>query len=338
MTTFNDRHLSGESRTSSAPDDLVERRYDYMLIGSSWDRRCLSLTETNISVGLTQLLLPENKGLSGLRDDHDERLLTYVSSVSDDFQVIEEPSEDVDTVFDRIELGIRDLRKTLNRPISILIDLSAMARYFTLGATSIALNDSTALHLDVLYSEGLYGDVIATSSVPATEYISAWDATAVPRLEGDWYPDQPRHFLVSVGFESTKLARLVERWDPDQVSILFPRPGIRPEYEASVSDANDPWMTQFEIDPKDVISASPVDAIGAWSTLTAATRLNSSQDNVYCLAAGSKPHALALTLYSLAREKPAVLYMRPTLHQEKDIKSNGNYWMYRLRDRTMIAD
>jgi len=67
-----------------------------------------------------------------------------------------------------------------------------------------------------------------------------------------------------------------------------------------------------------------------------AKQLDSNSDNVYCIAAGSKPHALALALYSLAREKPAVLYIRPTVHQETDVQSNGQFWLYRLRDRTVI--
>lgn len=268
MTEFNDSHLSGESRTSTNLDELLEQRYDYMLIGSSWDRRCITLAQANMSVGITQVLLPENRGQSGLRDTHDKRLVSYVSSISDEVEIIEERSEELEAVFKRIEDGITGLRKRVDRPLSVLVDLSAMARYFTLGAIAMALNDSVASHVDVFYSEARYGNVIATSTVPFEEYVSSWDTAAVPRLEGDWYPDQRRHFLISVGFEATKIARLVERWDPDDISILFPRPGLLPEYESHAASANQQWMKLYDISDNEVIQASPVDAVAAWSTVT----------------------------------------------------------------------
>src|SRR5664280_2516251 len=229
-STFSDRHLSGTSYRGSEIGELVEGTYDYLLMGSSWDRRCLSLTTTKLNVEKAQLFLPQNAGTSGLRRAHDAAISSFVRATGRNFDVIEEHSEDLSRVFQRIEDGVTGLRKELNRPIRMLIDLSAMARYFTLGAIALGLNDGIAEYVDVVYTEAIYGDVIGVSNLPVPEFVASWEATAVPRLEGDWYPDHLRHFLVSIGFEAAKIARLTERWDPDRVSVLFPSPGVLSEY------------------------------------------------------------------------------------------------------------
>lgn len=336
LTTFDDRHLSGTSARSDSVAEIIEDSYDYMLLGSSWDKRCLALTSAQPSVQLAQLVLPRNVGSSGLRQAHDKALSGFIMSAAERFELIEEHSEDVESVFGHVEQAIISLRKELDRPLRILIDLSSMTRYVTLAAVAMTLNDSVAEYVDVFYAEGVYGEVLGTSTVPVTEYRRSWEAVAVPRLEGDWFPTHQRHFVVSIGFEATQIARLVERWDPDRISILFPSPGLLPEYEPHTRSKNQGWMNQFDVGTESTILAAPCDAVTAWSAVSE-SMLDPMNDNLYCLLCGTKPHGLALALYALGRERPAVMYVRPTVHVEKDIAPNGVFWRYRLRDRTLIA-
>jgi hypothetical protein len=281
--------------------------------------------------------LPRNVGSGVLRGEHDAVLAEFIHEAAEMSEIVDEHSEDVERVFARVEDGIAGLRKQLDRPIRMLVDLSAMTRFVSLGAVAMALNDSIAEYVDVFYAEAFYGDVLGESRVPILDQRAAWEAVAVPRLEGDWYPSNLRHFLVSVGFEAAQVARLVERWDPDRISVLFPSPSVDAEYEAHTKSANRRWMAQCEVGTDATIYASGADAVAVWSVLSGSARIDPARDNMYCLLCGSKPQALALALYALARERPAVMYVRPTVHVEKEISASGYYWRYRLRDRTVIA-
>jgi hypothetical protein len=337
LTQFHDRHLSGRSTRSSQVSDLVAPMYDYILLGSSWDKRCLSLTTANIRGTLVQLFVPRNRGVGDLRQAHDDVLSAFAAAAGSSVDIVTGGSEELEDVFHQIEQGILDLRKDLDRPLRMLVDLSAMPRYFSLGALALGLDENVAESVDVFYAEGTYGQVVDRTLVEIPEYTASWEAVAVPRLEGDWYPSHQRHFVVSVGFEAAKVARLAERWDPDVISVLFPSPGIKPEYETEAGNNNAAWMAQFGVGESDRILAPPADAIAVWSLLSRSERIDSYRDNVYCLLCGTKPHALGMALYSLSRERPAVMYVRPTMHEQKDISPNGTYWCYSLTDRTVMG-
>lgn len=337
VSTFDDRHLSGISLRSTAVNQLITGQYDYALLGSSWDQRCVVVTDAEFATRVLQLFLPANRGSSGLRGNHDLLLSEFSSQVAAELDVVEGRSEDLDSIFEQIQAKILEVRKLLDRPIRMLVDLSAVPRYFTLGAIALGLNESVADQVHALYSEAIYGEVFSSVAVPVPEHTASWEAVAVPRLEGDWYPTHIRHLLISVGFEPSKAARLADRWDADQFTVLFPAPGVRPEYEKRATEANSGWMRQFGIGPDRIISASPTDAISVWSASSKSGLIDSRTENVYALLCGSKPQSLGVALYSLARERPAVMYVRPTVHREADIRSNGVSWLYKMRDRTVIS-
>jgi hypothetical protein len=336
VTVFDDRHLSGVSRRSDQLTGLLETSYDYLLLGSSWDERCLALTAAPLKIGVAQLFLPSNVGVTGLRAQHDSMISTFIKDAAGRVDLIQESSEKLEKVYGRIAEEIRGLRKELDRPLRVLIDLSAIARFYSLGALAIALNDNVAQFVDVFYAEALYGDVVGTPTAVTPQHHGAyWEAVAVPGLEGDWFPSNPRHFLVSVGFDAAPVPRLAERWDPDFVSVLYPRPGLTPEYESRTVAANGLWVDQLGVDT--AVDASAVDAVAVWAKLASAPGLDSTKDNLYALLCGSKPQALGLALFSLSKERPAVMYVRPTVHEEKRISPNGFYWNFRIHDRTLIA-
>ena len=335
-THYHDRHLSAESICTRDLAGALEARYDVIFLGSSWDSRCLTLEATQLQATRVVLFLPKNKGTSGRRAHHDARLTGWAAGVGE-LVVVEDDSEELARVHDALVRELDEVRKLADRPIRVLIDLSAMTRYFTLGLVANCLNDSVASLVDVVYAEGLYNDVPAAAAPPAMDTSALWDAVGIPMLEGDWFPTHGRHFLVSAGFEGSAVARLADRWDPDSVAVLLPIPGVEPEYDSRVRAANETWMRHVDVAGEDVWESPAADALAAWRLLAEAERLDAPGRNIYCLLNGSKPHALGLTLYALARGTPAVLYVRPTRHRERDITSTGDFWRYRLRDRTLIC-
>lgn len=336
VTVFNDRHLTGVAERATTMHALVDEAYDYVLIGSSWDERCVLIAETELRADLVQLFLPRNHGASGRRERHDQILSRFATEAAERIDVISEPSESLTAVLGQLEQGLLGIRKELDRPLRMLIDLSAMPRYFSLGVLALGLSENVASEVHVVYSEARYGEVVERSPVPVADFVSNWEAVAIPNLEGDWYPGQGRHFLVSVGFDGAMVSRIVDRWDPDEISVLFPAPGVDSEYEEYARERNEGWMRQMGIKGLQVIPASASNAIEAWRVLSEGGAVDAVNSNVYCLLAGSKPHSLALALFSLSRERPAVLYPRPTVHEEKRIVPKGVCWRFGVRDRTVL--
>jgi hypothetical protein len=335
-TEYHDRHLSAESVRTRELADALEATYDIVFLGSSWDARCLTLASTRITASRVVLFLPSNRGTSGRRGQHDSQLLQWAKTVGD-LVVVEDDSEELGRVHEALVSELNEVRKLADRSIRVLIDLSAMTRYFTLGLVACCLNDSVASYVDVVYAEGLYQQS-STGVMPSPLAASAlWDAVGIPMLEGDWFPTHGRHFLVSAGFEGNAVARLADRWDPDSITVMLPIPGLLPEYETRVRAANETWMRHVDVAPEDVWESPAADALATWKLLSESRTLDAPGRNIYCLLNGSKPHALAITLYAMARGTPAVLYVRPTRHDERNITSTGDIWRYRLRDRSLIG-
>lgn len=334
QSTFDDHHLSGESERGTTSDELLKGNYDYVLAGSSWDERSIVITGGSIRAETIQVIRPRNAGSSGRRADHDRQLAQWAAQSATKVLFVDGASEDVESSFSSVQEAVLQLRKELDRPLDILIDLSASVRYVTLGLVAMALNDGIASSVDVFYAEALYR---GETGVESEHEVESWEALAVPGLEGDWYPSRPRHFLVSAGFHAERAARLAERWDPNQVSVLLPRPALTEDYERRTTRANSAWMQRFNVTDEDSIDAPPTDAITTWSRLASSPMLNADSENIYCLLCGSKPHALALTLWALARQTPAVLYVKPDHHREQSVELTGNVWIYRLRDRTALT-
>lgn len=334
---FNDRHLSGEALCGSSADEILSEAYDYVLMGSSWDERSIALTNSKLRAGVIQVLRPSNRGHSGRRAEHDAAIESWATQASTEVDFIDGDSEDVESAFQAIQDRVLALRKELNRPINVLVDLSATVRYLTLGLVALALNDGVGEVVDVFYAEALYEGSPSDRPTEEESEHGTWDALAVPGLEGDWYPGRARHFLVSAGFHAERAARLAERWDPNRVSVLLPRPALTPEYEQRTFDANVPWMNRFDVAEEDSVEGPPTDAISTWRKLASAPILSPERENIYCLLCGSKPHALALTVWALARQTPAALYVKPTTHREQSVQLTGTVWVYRLWDRTLLS-
>jgi hypothetical protein len=335
-SSFDDRHLSGKSFLSESPQNLVSDSYDYILVGTSWDERSVVVTACEMTGKVVQVLRPENQGTSGRRAAHDAAIGEWAQRTGELVEYIDGASEDVDVALQRIQDRVQELRAELRRPVTILVDLSATVRYVTLGLVAFALNDEVAAKVDIFYAEADYVESEETVDATPSTAGNSWEAMAVPGLEGDWYPARSRHFLVSAGFHAQSAARLAERWDPNRVSVLLPRPALKPEYEVRTAEANASWMQRFRVDEDHQIEAPPADAINTWSKLADAPNLAPENENTYCLLCGTKPHSLALTLWALARQSPAVLYVRPTVHAEQSVRASGRVWLYRVWDRTLL--
>lgn len=214
--------------------------------------------------------------------------------------------------------------------------MSACPRYLSFGLMSQAIGAGIADEVSLVYAEGNYPEEKSEEDRHELFTAGGWDVLPVPGLEGEWDPDKKRFYLVSVGFEGSKTLRLVSREEPDEVSILFPEPGVKPEYAVRTGKRNEPLFRRFRIAADHIIRANAGDAIEAWSNLAQASIENPEDQNVYYVCCGTKSHSLALALRALVLRYPALLYIVPDRHRVVDITPLGIYWRFNIRDMSSL--
>jgi hypothetical protein len=150
-------------------------------------------------------------------------------------------------------------------------------------------------------------------------------------LRGAVNPAKRKAFIVSVGFEGVKTARVLSKEDPDRVSLIYPIPGVRPEYEALSLECNAATAEEYGVRENSILRVHAADAVGVWKAL--GTRaLDCAEEETYYLCCGTKPHALGMALRALCLKFPTVLYNVPETHTFVEVNPNGVFWRFDLRD------
>lgn len=329
--------LSGYSRKAIRPNELIGGQYDLALLSSSWDKRCLCVTgANNLWATNCGLLLFEMRDNLGLRDKHDKALKVFGDRISSSCRVFSGSSSRIRILWNQLYEYVVQAHAAAKRPLRLFIDLSTCPRYLSLGLACCTLASGMASHVSVFYAEGNYPEEATEESRYELFTEGGWDAIPVPSLEGEWTPNKRRAYVVSVGFEGSKTLRLISREEPDDVYILFPDPGVRPEYVVRAWKRNTTLLRQLRSVQDDVVRANAGDAIEAWKKLDQAHREHSEEQNVYYVCCGTKPHSLALALRATVLKYPAVLYIVPDRHKVVDVEPLGVFWQFDLQDMTSV--
>lgn len=334
-SSFRERHIRGASYESKDVNALVGDEFDYVLLSSSWDARCLAITSASaLRARVVNLLIFQNRGQSGRRDKHDAALQEFAARIGDEVKPVVAASEDLDEVWRQLSDDLDDLRKLLDRPLKVLVDLTTCPRFYSLALIARAFNERIATKISVLYSEAASYPPAPSDPSTAVDIFTTgrWETTAVPGLEGDWYPTKPDLYVVALGLEADKTALAVAQGEPSRVKAIVPRPGRIAGLDEEVVAANASWMALQSVTKADRVDASPLDAVAAWQQLSENNVCDADQYNAYMLLSGSKPLAVACGVHALARESPAVLYVKPARHVESDLQPSGISWRYDFED------
>ena len=311
--------------------------FDASLIVPSWDPRSteVAVSSHRTKVAVTPLL--KNRGVTGKRASHEDQLLSYLHSNADMVRTIEAESEDVESTFEAVYAAFQDAVKAFNRPIRVFIELSTCPRYLSLGVAAVLLRRGWAYEICFGYTAGEYGDAPASDPFHDIFTVGRWDTVAVPGLEGWHDPGKQRSYIVGVGFEGTKIYRLLSSADPDRVSVLFPDPGVLDVYVGRASEENSELLAQFVATESDIVRAGAADVVGSLAALERRGLERLGVENVFYLACGTKPQSLALALRAFYLEAPAVLYPVPQRHKETTVRALPMHWVYRVSDQSSIV-
>lgn len=326
------------SFVSNSISDINYQKYDMAIITSSWDPRCLNITELNLSNFPTSILiLFDDKDENGLREKHDRRLEEYLSERSEEIIKIGGLSTDVDNIFIKIYEKLVTKCVDHGRPLNILFDLSVCPRFISLSLLARGINLGLIKSIDFLYGECRYPDrksgMIGVTEVIFTE--GNWETKPVDHLLGQYEPGYRSMFTVSIGFEGNKTLRVVNSEDPDHVRLLVPDPGFTESYISRSLEANSELIKYADIGQEDMIKEHAGDAVGVWIKLDTDIKQGiaySSNHSYIC--AGSKPHSLGMALSALTNQGISLLYSLPKEHKYIDIIPTHKYWFYRVKSLT----
>jgi len=327
LTDFTYGHIHASSERFARPNDLTPEHYDLIIAAASWDARSSVITNLPITADHCVLIRPPNTPTNAGRIEN-ERYLERWLRVSCLEVVPLEYEDDLEAALAGLVVRVRTL---LQRPRSrVLIDMSACARFLSLGILWLIQHDGVAGTIDVLYAEGDHTSALDDGSYTDSEK-DGWSLESIPGYEGDWYPTRPTSVLISAGFDASRVSQILELNDVSRIGILFGIPGVLDTFEGEALARNKAWIDA--IGPHEKLNQPAGDAVAVWRELVQWGRY----DNIRALLGGPKAHSLGIALASITTGRFGLLYLRPEVRRPRSIKPLGPVWRYRLRDRSALA-
>ena len=339
-TEFRHANLRAVSAKCDIPSDATLGECDALVLVPSQQDRCCKILESGSSASELVLMLnsiqkPKNVSDDSFGAQNDRRLLTFAQSAKRVVNVPASRRADPQTL-GRLRSEITDLYRRLRRPLHVGIDLTCFQIYYCLGLVAYLLNNGIIGRMSLFYAEGRYPDKQGGQDGNELFTAGEWSAVAIPGLQNPWKPRRTRMYVVSVGFEGYKTLRLCERREPDRIVVLFPDPGVQPDYVDRCRNLNQPLFDRFSLTQEGIISANAADAVQAWQLMTLRNMEDFENDSVEYMCCGTKPHALGIALRSLCTGKGVVSDIVADEHLPTNVIASGVYWRYDIFDVSAI--
>lgn len=327
------RGIKASSFHAENIEDVEFSSYDLVILTSSWDDRCTTLTQASLGEAKACiLLLFDDKDTEGIRDRNDDILSRYSSLLSKNLYVVKGLSTDVDGVWQRLFAEIINVYKSTDKPLSILFDLSCCPRFYSLTTLSVCFKYGLAGKFHFFYNECTYPekkDDLSMEEVPFTA--GRWEARIIEHLAGSVNPGDKNRFTVSIGFEGSKTLMVLNEFEPDKVNVIIPCPGYTKGYADRVREANIELFKSFGIKRADEQNSHAGDPVSVWSSIQE-NHITTDGWNDYFLCAGSKPHSLGLALAALSMDRPRLIYSLPKKHNPVTVIPKQDCWLYSVEN------
>jgi hypothetical protein len=327
--------LRGTSISTDSVEKISGKNYDFVLLSSSWDQRCIEVSKRNDITSSKAVLLDfKGRDQHKYRDRHDPILKSYLKEISSEPIILSDYSENLRVYWKKIFDCVIETVKAKGRPINTFVDISTCPKYFSLGILSALFHLGICNTIDLFYCEGLYEqkNMNEMHANKKTFTFGKWETVPVPFSKNVHDPVKRKYYLVSVGFEGAKTMRIIRAKDPDRLSILFPDPGITKEYVKHCLKENRDLFESYRLTKKQIIRTNAADAILAWKKLSDFNLEMPEKENIHYLCCGTSPHSVALALRSITTGFATLLYRKPDRHSFIEVKPAGNYWQYTIKD------
>lgn len=311
---------------TSAADGIESLRHDLAILSASWDRRGVLLhAEEWFAPDRLAVLKYQDSGATGQSSRHLKQILAEATSREPAVE-LDVNSVDIVSSWSRLRQLVVDTAKAKGRPLNLLVDLSAMPRYLSLGILGYGFASGLIESIDYYY--------VAAAGYRKTEMARSLEFTG-----GRWLPwpivglggpspaRASTHLVVTAGFEGNKTKKLVDMIEPDRISIVYAEPGSDEESEARCRAANASLAGAYLV-PEDNLAQSPLNSELAVQALHRLLDEGGDRSEPFpeissFLLAGPKPISLAAAVVAMRLGRGDVLYIRPDEHRETEMDKIG---------------
>ncbi len=323
---------------SLGADGRVERHYDLVIAGLSWESRGL-VALARLADPSAEITLLKFKSRTDAAEEAKDRQLHAMQAGPGQFVVkAMQPSTDAAGNFKLLKAWLQDVYIAKNRALSVLIDVTCIPKTYVLFILGLGFSEELFARLDCLYTPGRY-DLLSSGSTGAATVAGPrslvsegeWCSRQIPYLEAVDYLADDVDLLVAMGGELGLSLQFIERFEPRRLGLIFIKetapsatdmlPSERRAYEELLHEPN--------AEPRDI---GLCDALGVVRHAVDFVEASSAR-GTSAMAIGSKPHALALGIAALAKGRMEVVCRTPAAYSSIDIEASGDVMLYEIEDR-----
>jgi hypothetical protein len=220
----------------------------------------------------------------------------------------------------------------VGRPLRVLVDMSCLPKRYLLFILGLGFRNEYISSFDFIYAEGRY-DVRSiksnlVNSVSGLISRGDWATLQIPYMEGQSYSPSERDLCLSLGAEISAALPYIDRFEPKRL-FLFPI-AENDELMKSEELANESKALQeLQNLPNARSEAFKLNDVAGLATQISSLVRSSTT----CLSIGSKTHALALGIASLANDAIEVVCRVPFSYTGIDVTSTGRLFRFQVEDR-----
>ena len=335
QTEYSEKYLTGRSKILQKKVG-INNKFDLVIFTVGWEERCIEILKYDTNEFQIDDVIILSFKLNGENKDFEEKYMHLLKKFLREKKIHESepilinnlpgewsPNSLYDTTI-QIREKINQIYKNKKKPLNIAVDLSNCPRRIFLYILGYCLKYDIAAKLSFFYSEAEYE--LTRNNYEGDK--GDWRLVTIPDFGGEFNPEYNELFILSLGLDGPRYARLLTKEEPDNVGLLLPYPGVNEEYSNLILKQSNNLKEKFFI-PNDNIIKTPVgDAIAVWKSLQDLVKKNPKY-NITFLNFGPKPHVLGMGLYALLNEKIFMTYRIPKSGYNR-VKAHptGIFWQY----------
>jgi len=332
------------SQNADASSSLPRREYDLVLTFVSWEERCLSILNSNISSSVIIIFKFKTDEVSLERDENSKKFSAWAMSSDDieDYKRIElSYSTDSQFNFTEIASEISSLQNKLGRQLRVLADASSCPKSIASFLIGFGFGHGAFKQLDFFYAHSDYnsktmkGNKDTNSEDPSAFYRftdGSWSPILIPYLEGNFRATAPRSLIVAVGAETYATEAFLKRYQPEKLQFILPSPSVTNMMDESLTTEVNRLIERMELKPSDVSKVAPYDMISAALKVDGILKMSNDKYDQVVACVGTKPHAIGSAIAAFLNPNAALVCRVPNKYLEIPGKSNGQASLFSIED------
>lgn len=322
--------------------DIELSDYDLALSFVSWETRCLSICDIDLSTD--QLLICDFKTPS----ESTERKSNYKTmnewaTKNKNIRAVKSlklsNSVDCHTNFQLLAEAIGSIVKAKNRQLRILVDISGSPKSILSFLIGFGFTRGVFKELHFFYPHSDYQDKVEAEMIQGIgqrEFYrftyGHWAPILIPYLEGELRPSSQRHMIVMMGAETSATEAFLKRYQPDQLQFVLPLPSVTAEMDKNLGFEVERLMDRMELVESDFVSVKPYDMLTASNKVFELIANADKESDLMVACVGTKPHAIGASIATFLNKSAALVCRVPMKYREVPGPGNGKATLFEIED------